>query len=387
MLIVVDDFYLFFVKGSGSAMDYTQIRWLVFIIPVTLFTIVLFFIHTGVGVVCFFTLIFTAQLTSLTAFHQRASPWREILDGILNEIFTIFFKIGLKKKATRTQELCQKEAKKIFQLIIKDFVNYWYREISDDTEFPSDILMLLEHLAIKMEDRSRAINIEEVLADVLPLVTAQLKAVSESAVQYSNGVKKFDVQGFECVRDFEGKHHDAVHCSLVSYNTEYRHIKTIIDLFFDTLLPIKYKHCEAGRLFVREVLTCRVVLPMINRICDPDFLYQAIVHLLSPANPKRIELIMRQIKAENTELGKNNHLSHHNCYASYMGRTVHGYHSNSQSQSSNLTLSFEASRDQSDDLKQSPVSVMSVRYVQHGGYFGYIIQVRLLSTLDGRNAC
>ena len=96
---------------------------------------------------------------------------------------------------------------------------------------------------------------------------------------------------------------------------------------------------------------------------------------------------MRQIKAENAELGKNNHLSHHNCYASYMGRTVHGYHSNSQSQSSNLTLSFEASRDQSDDLKQSPVSVMSVRYVQHGGYFGYIIQVRLLSTLDGRNAC
>jgi len=357
-----------------DGIDYTQLRWLVFIIPVALFTFVLFFIHTGVGVVCFLTLVFTAQLTSLTTFHQRANPWRETVDRTLNEILTIFFKVGLKKKATKTRELCQKEAKKISQLIIKDFVDYWYKEISDDTEFPSDILMLLEHLAIKMEDRSRAINIEEVLVDVLPLVTAQLKAVSESAVQYSSGAKKYDVQGFECVREFEGKHHDAIHCSLVSYNTEYRHIKNIIDLLFDTLLPVKYKHCEAGRLFVREVLTCRVVLPMINRICDPHFLNQAILHLLSPANPEKIEVVMCQIEAENAELEKNQS-SQHNWYAPYMGRTVHGYHSSTQLQSCKLPLSFEASHEQPEDSKVSPISVMTVKYVQYGGYFGYIIQV------------
>ena len=362
-----------------DGINYTQLRWLVFIIPVTLFTYVLFFIHTGVGVVCFITLIFTAQLTSLIAFHQRANPWRDTLDKILN---TIFLKVGLKKKAARTRELCQKEAKKISQLIIKDFVNYWYKEISDDTEFPSDVLMLLEHLAIKMEDRSRAINIEEILVDILPLVTAQLKAVSESAIHHSNGAKRYDVQGFECVRDFEGKHHDAVHCSLVSYHTEYRYIKNIIDLLFDTLLPIKYKHCEAGRLFVREVLTCRVVLPMINKICDPDFLNQAIVHLLSPANPERIELIMRQIEAENAGLEKSYHLSHRNCYAPYMGRTIHGNRSNSHLQGSKLAVSFEASHEQSEDLEHSPITVLSAKYVQHGGYFGYIIQVT-----NYRSAC
>ena len=357
-----------------NGIDYNEIRWLVFIIPVTLFTFVLFFIHTGVGVVCFVILVFTAQLTSLTAFHQRARLWRETLDGFLNEIFTIFFKVGLKKKATRTRQLCQKEAKKISQLIIKDFVDYWYKEISDDTEFPSDILMLLEHLAIKLEDRSRAINIEEVLAEVLPLVIAQLKAVSESSVHYSGGAKQFDVQGFECVRDFEGKHHDAVHCSLASYNTEYRYIKNVIDLLFETLLPVKYKHCEAGCLFVREVLTCRVVLPMVNRICDPDFLNQAIVLLLSPTNPERVEFIMQQIEAENAELDNTSRLSPNYC-ASYMGRTIHEY---SLSQSSKVTLSFEAPHDQSKDLKCSPISVLGVRYVQYGGYFGYIVQVRLL---------
>lgn len=354
-------------------LDYAKIRQLFFIVPVTVFTIVLFFINTGFGVLCFAILFATVQLTTFIAFHQRASHWRDRVDGIIKETFVFLFKVGVKRKATRSQELCQKEATKISRLIVKDFVEHWYSEYSDDREFPNDILLLLEHLAIKLEDRCRPINIEKLLAEIIPLVTVQFKAVSSSAVEHNNGVKKFDFQSSDCVHQFESNHPEAVHNSLVNYNSEYRHNKTIIDLLFDAVLPVKYKHCEAGRLFVREVLTCRVVLPAINQLCDPNFLNQAIIHLLSPADPSNIASIMHQIEAENAEL--NTTVTHH--YAPYMSRTLqrHHYSSDHVQRESEASHSWKEASFEDKTTYQSPISIVGHKYVESGGFVGYIVQV------------
>jgi len=361
-------------------LEYAKIRLLFFVVPVTIFTVVLFFIHSGVGVLCFSILFITAQLTTFTAFHQRANHCRDTVDNILNETFTFLFKVGLKKKEQKSQGLCQKEATKISRLIVRDFVQYWYSEYSDDKEFPNDILLLLEHLAIKLEDRCRAINIEELLVEVLPLVTAQLEAVSSSAVEHCNGVKRFDVQSSDCVQHFENNHPEAVHYSLINYDSEYRHIKNIIDLLFESVLPVKYRHCEAGRLFVREVLTCRVLLPTINQLCDPNFLNQAIVHLLSPASPNQIANVMHQIEVENAELSNTTlHRRHH--YAPYLSRTRRRHHrgGDSTQQEGGLEdeglLSWKETSFEEDTAYQSPISVVGYKYVQNGGFVGYIIQV------------
>lgn len=354
-------------------LDYVKIRQLFFVVPVTVFTIVLFFINTGVGILCFAILFVTVQLTTFIAFHQRASYWRDRVDGIIKETFVFLFKVGIKKKATTSQGLCQKEATKISRLIVKDFVEHWYSEYSDDKEFPNDVLLLLEHLAIKLEDRCRPINIEKLLGEIIPLVTVQFKAVSSSAVEDNNGVKKFDVQSSECVHQFESNHPEAVHSSLVNYNAEYCHIKNIIDLLFDAVLPVKYKHCEAGRLFVREVLTCRVALPAINQLCDPNFLNQAIIHLFSSADPNHVASIMQQIEVENAELSTT--VSHH--YAPYMSRTLHRHHhgnSNSQRESE-VSHSWKETSFEDQTMYQSPISIVGYKYVQNGGFVGYIIQV------------
>lgn len=354
-------------------LDYVKIRQLIFVVPVTVFTIVLFFINTGVGILCFAILFVTVQLTTFIAFHQRASYWRDRVDDIIKETFVFLFKVGIKKKATISQGLCQKEATKISRLIVKDFVENWYSEYSDDKEFPNDILLLLEHLAIKLEDRCRPINIEKLLAEIIPLVTVQFKAVSSSAVEDNNGVKRFDVQSSDCVHRFESNHPEAVHSSLVNYNAEYRHIKNIIDLLFDAMLPVKYKHCEAGRLFVREVLTCRVALPAINQLCDPNFLNQAIIHLFSSADPNHVASIMQQIEVENAELSTT--VSHH--YAPYMSRTLHRHHhgnGNSQRESE-VSHSWKETSFEDQTMYQSPISIVGYKYVQSGGFVGYIIQV------------
>ena len=361
--------------------DYAKIRELFFVVPVTIFTIVLFFVNTGVGVLCFAILFVTVQLTTFITFHQRARRWRDSVDGIVKEIFVFLFKVGLKKKATKSQGLCQKEATKISRLIVKDFVEHWYSEYSDDKEFPYDVLLLLEHLAIKLEDRCRAISIEELVAEIIPLVTRQLKAVRSSAVEDdSNGVKKFDVQSSDCVRQFESNHPEAVHSSLINYNSEYRHIKNIVDLLFDAVLPVKYKHCEAGRLFVREVLTCRVILPMINQLCNPNFLNQAIVHLLSLADPNHVATVMHKIEAENAELNtmESSRRPH---YAPYMSRTLRRHHQRGDNTHRSGRLddetphSWKETSFEEETVYQSPISIVGFKYVQNGGFIGYIVQV------------
>ena len=307
--------------------------------------------------------------------------WHDSVDGIVNEIFVFLFKVGLKKKATKSQGLCQKEATKISRLIVKDFVEHWYSEYSDDKEFPYDVLLLLEHLAIKLEDRCHAISIEELVAEIIPLVTRQLKAIRSSAVEDdSNGVKKFDVQSSDCVRQFESNHPEAIHSSLINYNSEYRHIKNIVDLLFDAVLPVKYKHCEAGRLFVREVLTYRVILPMINQLCNTNFLNQAIVHLLSPADPNHVATVMHKIKAENAEL----HTMESSChphYAPYMSRTLHRHHQGGGNTHQSGRVDDETSHKwkgtsfEEETVYQSPISIVGFKYVQNGGFIGYIVQV------------
>ena len=361
--------------------DYAKIRELFFVVPVTIFTMVLFFVNTGVGVLCFAILFVTVQLTTFIIFHQRARRWRDSIDGIVKEIFVFLFKVGLKKKATKSQGLCQKEATKISRLIVRDFVEHWYNEYSDEKEFPSDILLLLEHLAIKLEDRCRAISIEEIVAEIIPLLTIQLKAVRSSAVEDdSNGVNKFDVQSSDCVRQFESSHPEAVHGSLINYNSEYRHIKNIVDLLFDAVLPVKYKHCEAGRLFVREVLTCRVILPMINQLCNPNFLNRAIVHLLSPANPNHVATVMNKIEAENAELNTNTRESSRRPhYAPYMRRTLHRHHQGGDNTHRGVddeaSHSWRETSFEEEAVYQSPISIVGFKYVQNGGFIGYIVQV------------
>ena len=361
-------------------MDYDKIRQLFFVVPVTIFTIVLFFVNTGVGILCFAILLVTIQLTTFIAFHQRARRWRDSIDVTVKEIFVFLFKVGLKKKATKSQGLCQKEARKLSRLIVRDFIEHWYIEYSDDKEFPNDILLLLEHLAIKLEDRCRAISIEEIMAEVIPLVTAQLRAISSSAVDNSNGVKKFDVQSSDCVRQFESDHLEAVHGSLINYNSEYRHIKNIVDLLFEAVLPVKYKHCEAGRLFVREVLTCRVILPMINELCNPNFINRAIVHLLSPANPDHVEAVIHKIEAENAELNTMESSCRHH-YAPYMSRALRRHHHGivnthrSGGHSDEAPHSWKEMPFEEETVYQSPISIVGFKYVQNGDFIGYIVQV------------
>ena len=219
------------------------------------------------------------------------------------------------------------------------------------------------------------------MAEITPLVTRQLKAVRSSAVEDdSNGVKKFDVQSSDCVRQFESNHPEAVHSSLINYNSEYRHIKNIVDLLFDAVLPVKYKHCEAGRLFVREVLTCRVILPMINQLCNPNFLNQAIVHLLSPADPNHVATVMHKIEAENAELNtmESSRRPH---YAPYMSRTLRRHHQRGDNTHRSGRLDDETPHNwketsfEEETVYQSPISIVGFKYVQNGGFIGYIVQV------------
>ena len=218
------------------------------------------------------------------------------------------------------------------------------------------------------------------MAEIIPLVTAQLRAISSSAVENDgNGVKKFDVQSLDCVRRFESSHPEAVHSSLFNYNTEYRHIKNIVDLLFDAVLPVKYKHCEAGRLFVREVLTCRVILPMVNQLSNPNFINQAIVHLLSPANPDHVDTVMHKIEAENAGLDTVESSGRHH-YAPYMSRTLRRHHLRNENTHQRGGHGDEAPHSwkmsfEEDAVYQSPISIVGFKYVQNGGFIGYIVQV------------
>ena len=198
---------------------------------------------------------------------------------------------------------CHREAQKMIQLIMQHFVHKWYDELTNDIEFPEDVQKILEHVALETNIRLKQIDLEEIVCEIAALVIPYLDAVNEAGEQDHNGVKAFDVTHEKCVREFES---NALveHRALRSREQELRYYRQAIDALIQCAVPNEYAGCDSACMFVREVLLENVIEPVLNLLCDPDFLYKSIPIVLSKASEEKVVRELAEIQRENEKLEK-----------------------------------------------------------------------------------
>lgn len=197
---------------------------------------------------------------------------------------------------------CHKEAQKIIQLVMKEFVRSWYSEVTSDTEFLEDVQKVLEHVALEVNVRMQQVNLDEVVVDILELILPYLEVLNKAGCRsYNGGIELFDVINDKCLKEFEANPKVA-HYAMRSPVAERQHYRQALDALLQKAFPSEYARCDVACMFVRELLLKNIIEPLFELLCDPAFLYDSIPMILSKASPEKIGRQLDDIMRENEEL-------------------------------------------------------------------------------------
>lgn len=198
-------------------------------------------------------------------------------------------------------KICHKEAQKIIQLVMKDFILTWYKNVTSDTEFSEDVQKILEHIALEVNVRLQKVDYQEAIVELLELILPYLEVLNEAGIRRYSGVELFDVTTEMCVKQFEANPRVA-HYAMKSSRHEKRHYRQVVDALIQCAFPPEYAKCDVACMLVREVLVMNVIEPLFGLLCDPAFLYEAIPLILAKATLEKISRQLDDIKQENEEL-------------------------------------------------------------------------------------
>lgn len=264
------------------------------------------------------TALITYSLFIILFYRKEGRKWREKLTewlsrlilarqlslgvGVSNErktscprfLFTSRGKVAL---------LPHREAQKLIQLILRDFVMSWFKKMSADNEMPLNAARLLEHIAIELNLRFQKVDIDKLILALVPFIDPYLMAVNDAGRVNGRSQTQFDVNHPYCLMLFEKKT-SVCHPALRKDGGEIEHARRLVDLFIQCAVPNEFSSCDPARMFVREVLVTKLVLPLISRLCDPDFLLRSIPLILKKASPETVNNAFNQILKENAEVEK-----------------------------------------------------------------------------------
>ena len=312
--------------GSYRLANFSRLQWLLIGSTVCL---ALLAVVLGLFACLLQILLLSLSYFAVTflCYHPEAQHLRDRVDQVYASLFQYLFRTGYAPRSrppterptinagglpssgggTTTElkaaKLCHKEAQKIIQLLMRDFVVSWYSDVTGDVEFPEDIQKTLEHIALEVNLRLQKIDPDEFVPEILSLVLPYLEAVNEAGAVDYNGVNVFDTSNEKCLRTFEGNPRVS-HRALRGTGAETRYYRQAVDVLLQCAVPMEYRNCDMAFMFVREILVRNVVEPVIDLLCDPSFLNEAIPIVLAKASLEKIQRQLVDIHQENEELEK-----------------------------------------------------------------------------------
>lgn len=171
----------------------------------------------------------------------------------------------------------------LLDLILRDFVNTWYSNISKNPAFSNEVDKTIRIALANLRDRILALDIAEVItARFVPIMTAHFKDFHEAEVAVRGKYLNRSVTESEeldlaiAARYKDGKLHPAA--SLAYSDTKLVQQEYLRDLTKDLmpkLLPETILQSRAVNVIIRELVSCAVLTPVLQILSNPDTWNQA----------------------------------------------------------------------------------------------------------------
>ncbi|EPS44276.1 hypothetical protein H072_1718 [Dactylellina haptotyla CBS 200.50] len=170
-------------------------------------------------------------------------------------------------------------------IILRDFVQSWYQKITPDHEFIDEIVLVIAHCTLSLEQRIRQLDLETLLLEEAP-------ALLENHVKdYRVALERQSTALYPYATVNEIFHSMQPHPALISSpESERLYLKMLGSGVLAALLPPEDIQSDCERLLVREILSNMVLWNVVDRLSEPHMIFELITKVVTIlAAPNKIK--------------------------------------------------------------------------------------------------
>ncbi|XP_051535656.1 sorting nexin-19 [Myxocyprinus asiaticus] len=205
-----------------------------------------------------------------------------------------FVKLEEILSSAESEQQLEDEIQKTVGKIVRDFVSSWYSTVSREQEFEDEVHNAMISMAMELKGRAERVDRKVLMQKVLDLSGCHLQCYLSAKEVVDE--KEAGSDGDGCSRLWEAYSKFCIpHPALQSSAVEVNYTRAIVDLLLHVLVPPPHLETRTGRFVVGELITCNVILPLITKLSDPDWLNMLIVSVFTKANeptpePESVEI-------------------------------------------------------------------------------------------------
>ncbi|CAG89020.2 DEHA2F07480p [Debaryomyces hansenii CBS767] len=189
-------------------------------------------------------------------------------------------------------------------LIIKEFIDSWFVQISNSTVFQDSIRQELKYVIRNLHERFTQLDFAKLLVfRILPIIHDHFNhfVKIQHGIRLNGNTSKLPTGSMEyaiaAARQYDrGKVHPGVTVSMNSNDVnEKKHLRNKVDSILPHLLSPEENTNKAGTSLVKEIISCTILSRVIHLLGDGDFYNLLIVNLIGD-NIKHREQV-KQLRA------------------------------------------------------------------------------------------
>lgn len=168
----------------------------------------------------------------------------------------------------------------IIDFILRDFIMSWFQSINGDKEsqFPSEVRKCLRHAAVEFYHHFESVNIADLLVlKLLPLVTKHFNTFStahETAISdtfLDKPHKNMDLAvAVEFNKNYKVHRGISLNSKTLSSDIE-NYLRNKVSSILPQIIDKNELNSTYVRILLREILTCCIFSPLVEKLSDPDF--------------------------------------------------------------------------------------------------------------------
>ncbi|KAM6432381.1 sorting nexin-19 isoform 1-T1 [Liasis olivaceus] len=189
------------------------------------------------------------------------------------------------------ERLLGEEIRNIIHKIIRDFVSSWYRAVSHEQNFEEEVEKAMMGLASELKRRMLLVDRKALTQRVLLLAGGHLQAYKKVQEQWKEAEDLGD-SAEKASRLWRAYcEFSAPHLAVQSPAHQVEYTRRMVDLLLRVLVPEPHLESRTGRFVVVELVTCNVLMPVINKMADPDWLNLLLIDLFSRKATRATEMV------------------------------------------------------------------------------------------------
>lgn len=192
------------------------------------------------------------------------------------------------------------ELKAFVDNIMSRYVESWYSAVSNNQDFPRALEYIVEDLLRVLRERLASLDAYEVLEQMVPVAHAHYRKYRACLLAVERTKRNSCDESCDLLRrEAIKKRFHLRHVAFESDASERSYLRGVTTVLVKLLEPPHLLASPATKALVVDILTNNVLVPTIDRLCDPEWIGWAVLYLLSMEEDP--ELLAMKKSAEEEE--------------------------------------------------------------------------------------